>query len=90
MATAMKTRRVKFLMVDPAQFMGFFTKGMKLRSGFKLIDGVPKDATLLTVSFDSRMGSLGAILLVVESSEYEPIPINEIPPIQAVEIRLND
>lgn len=80
-----KTRRVRFLMVEPGLFMSMFTKGLRIRSGIKITDGVPKDAKLLTVTYDAR---LGAILLVVESAEYDEIPITEMPPVQEIEIQL--
>lgn len=81
----LKTRRVRFLMVEPGMFMAMFTKGLRVRSGYKITDGVPKDAQLLTVTYDAR---LNAILLVVESAEYDEIPVTKMPPVQEIEIRM--
>lgn len=80
-----KTRKVRFLMVEPGMFMAMFTKGLRIRSGMKITEGVPKDAKLLTVTYDAR---LNAILLVVESEEYDAIPVTKMPPVQEIEIQL--
>lgn len=76
-------RRVKMLMVKPADFMVLFTKGVKWRKNTHLIKGVPEDAKLVTIAADSARNG---IMLVVESSEYDPIPINILPPVEPVEI----
>lgn len=73
-------------MVEPGQFMGLFTKGLKFRSSMKIAEGVPKDAQLLTVTYDAR---LNGILLVVQSEEYDPIPITQMPPVQEIAISLS-
>jgi hypothetical protein len=82
-----ESRKVKLLMVNPPDFMALFTKGLKVRGGWKIIKGVPADAKLLTIAYEpSRNG----VMLVVESEEYEPVPKNVTPPIQIVEIDIND
>lgn len=79
------TRRVKMLMVNPADFMYLFTKGLKVRKGFQLIDGIPDDAVLIQVAADPvRYG----IMLVVESESYEPVPVSVMPPVELVGIQL--
>lgn len=77
------TRRVRFMMVNPADFMFLFTKGIEFRKHTKLIDGLPTDATLIQIMYD---GMRGGVQMVVESQEYDEIPINEMPPVQPVKI----
>lgn len=79
-------RRVKMLMVKPGEFMFLFTKGLRFQKNFKVIAGVPEDAKLITIAPDSIRNG---IMLVVESSEYEEIPINVLPPVEPVNIDLN-
>lgn len=78
-----KTRRVRFMMVNPADFMTLFTKGLKVKTGFKIIEGLPKDARLLTMAYD---GVRGGVMMVVESDTYDEIPITQMPPIESVRI----
>ena len=82
-----KTRRVRFLMINPAAFMGLFKEGLKLRENFEIIEGAPADAKIKTVSWDSYRN---AIILVVESREYAPIPVNQIPPAQPISIKVGE
>lgn len=77
------TRRVKMLMVNPADFMFLFTKGLVFRKRTRIVKGIPEDAKLVAVAADSMRNG---IMLVVESSEYEEVPINVLPPVQVVEI----
>lgn len=76
-------RRIRVLMVDPVAFMGLFTKGLKYAKQTRLVEGIPDDAQLVGVVYDMR---LEAILMMVESSEYEPIPSTELPPRQLIEV----
>lgn len=78
------TRRVRMMQVDPASFMMLFTKGMKFDRTVKIIDGVPADAKLLTVSYDAVRNG---IIFVLESETYDEIPINVLPPIEYVGIQ---
>lgn len=78
------TRRAKMLMVNPADFMYLFTKGLEFRKHTKLIAGIPEDAELIAVAAEPVRH---AIMLVVKSKTYEPIPINEMPPIELVSIQ---
>lgn len=77
------TRRVKMLMVNPADFMFLFTKGLVFRKRTRIISGLPEDAKLVTIAADSARNG---IMLVVESEEYDEVPINVLPPVQVVEI----
>lgn len=77
-------RRTKVMAVNPHAFMSLFTKGLEFRKRTKLIDGVPEDAMLVGITYDVRRDSL---LLVVESKEYDEIPINEVPPFQNISIQ---
>ncbi len=77
-------RRVKMLMVNPTDFMFLFTKGIEFRKHTKLIKGLPEDAKLISLAAETvRHG----IIFVVESATYKEIPINEMPPIEIVEIQ---
>jgi hypothetical protein len=78
------TRKAKMLMVNPADFMALFTKGLEFRKHTKIISGIPDDAILLTVAAEPIRH---AIMLVVQSESYEPIPINQMPPVELIEIQ---
>lgn len=80
-------RRVKMLMVNPPDFMVLFTKGLKVRGGWKIIKGVPADAKILTIAYEPARGG---IMIVVQSEEYDMVGPTEVPPIQMVEIEVND
>lgn len=80
------TRRVKMLMVNPTDFMFLFTKGLKFRKNYKLVKGVPEDAQVIAVAPDSVRNG---IMLVVQSSEYDEVPINVLPPVQPIDIDLD-
>ena len=79
------TRRVRFLIVNPADFLYLFTKGLVLAKRTQVFEGVPEDALLMSMTVDHVRGG---IILVVQSSEYEPIPITQMPPVQEVKIRV--
>lgn len=78
-------RRQKWLMINPVEFVRFFTKGMKLAKRLEIIEGVPEDAELKGIVYDVR---LDAIILVVQSQEYEPIPVTDLPPRQMVTLKI--
>lgn len=78
-------RRQKWLMVNPVEFVRFFTKGMKFAKRLEIIEGVPEDAELKGIVYDVR---LDAIILVVQSQEYEPIPVTDLPPRQMVTLKI--
>lgn len=76
-------KRRKMLMVNPADFMALFTKGVVFDKKTKLIAGLPADAELLTIAAEPVRGG---VMLVVESESYDEIPINEMPPVELVSI----
>lgn len=78
------TRRARMLMVNPADFMFLFTQGLEFRKHTKLVQGIPADARLLAVAAEPVRH---AIMLVVESDEYDEVPINVMPPVQLIEIQ---
>lgn len=78
------TRRVKMLMVNPTDFMYLFTEGLVWRKRTELIEGVPADSKLIAVAADSVRNG---IMLVVQSKEYDEVPINVLPPVQVVSIQ---
>lgn len=71
----MARRRV--LMVNPSEFAGLFTKGLVFAKRTRLVEGLPDDALLLGTAYDIR---LDAILMVVESEEFDEVPMTELPP----------
>lgn len=79
-------RRVKMLMVKPGEFMFLFTKGLRFQKNFKVIAGVPEDAKVITVAPDSIRNG---IMIVVQSQEYDEVPINVLPPVEPVNIDLD-
>lgn len=78
------TRRVKMMMVNPADFMFLFTKGMTFRKHTKLIEGLPEDAQLIAIAADSVRNG---IMLVVQSESYDPVPATVLPPVEMVKIQ---
>lgn len=76
-------RRVKMLMVNPTDFMFLFTKGLKWRKNTTIIAGVPDDARVIAVAADSMRNG---IMLVVESAQYDEVPVNVLPPVEPVGI----
>ena len=90
-AMEIPTRRVKWFMVDPIHFMSFFTDGVVFRRYTKIAKGIPADAKLIGVAYDARMGGAsGAIMMVIESKEFEEVPINVMPPAVQLEIQIGD
>lgn len=81
------TRRTRVMMINPVEWMGLFTTGVRFAKSVQLIEGVPKDATMIGCAYDIRRD---AILIVLESAEYEPIPITQQPPTQLVRIKFGD
>lgn len=81
----MATRKVRMMMVNPADFMSLFGKGLKVRKGFKIIEGLPDDAKLINIAYDAMRG---AVQLVVESETFDAIPITVLPPVQVVKIAI--
>lgn len=79
--------RIRFLIIDPNQFVAMFTKGLVLTKRFRIIEGVPADAEVIRMTVDHVRGG---IILVVSSEEYEEIPINKMPEVQYVKIDLGN
>lgn len=80
-----QSRRVKFLMVNPTDFMYLFTTGMKFRKSTHIVQGLPADAKLIHMTYDdARRG----ILLIVESEEFDLVPVTDHPPVLLVEIAM--
>ena len=78
-------RRVRFLMINPSDFLQLFTKGLVIAKRVKILKGVPEDAKVVSMTVDHVRGG---IILVVESDEYDEVPLNEMPPVQYVALRL--
>jgi hypothetical protein len=79
------TRRVRFLVVNPSDFLMLFRKGLTLAKRMHVFEGVPADAQLVSMTVDHVRGG---IILVVQSEEYEPVPITVMPPVQQVSMRV--
>lgn len=79
-------RRVAMLMVKPGDFMFLFTKGLRFQKNFKVIEGVPDDAEVIAVAPDSMRNG---IMLVIQSQEFDEVPMTVLPPIIPVDIDLD-
>lgn len=77
-------RRVRFLIVNPSDFLMLFTKGLTFAKRTELIEGVPKDAVVVGMNVDHVRGG---IILVVMSDEYDEVPMTVMPPVQQVSIQ---
>jgi hypothetical protein len=77
-------RRVRFLVVNPADFLMLFTKGIVFAKRTQLLDGVPEDAMIVGMNVDHVRGG---IILVVQSAEYDEVPMTVMPPVQHVSIQ---
>ena len=78
------TRRTRVAMINPVEWMQLFTTGLVFAKQTQIIEGIPKDAKLIGAAYDIRRD---AILLVIESDEYEPVPITKQPPTQLIRLR---
>lgn len=79
------TRRTRVAMLSPVEFMSLFTTGMVFEKRTAVIEGIPADAQLIGAAYDIRRD---AILLVIESDEYEPVPITKQPPTQLIRLKV--
>lgn len=77
-------RRVRFMVINPSDFLMLFTKGMIFSKRTELIEGAPADAMIVGMNMDHIRGG---IILVVQSDEYEEIPMTVMPPVQHVKIQ---
>lgn len=77
-------RRVRFLVINPNDFLMLFTKGITFSKRTQLIDGVPEDAVVVGMNVDHVRGG---IILVVQSEEYDEVPMTVMPPVQHVSIQ---
>lgn len=85
-AMKIPTRRAKMLMINPADFVFLFTKGLKFRKNYQVIKGVPEDAKIITAVADSARNG---IMLVVQSDEYDEVPMTVLPPVEMVSIDMD-
>jgi hypothetical protein len=79
-------RRVKFVMINPAAFMSLFTEGLKIRKGWKIMEGIPEDAKIITVVYDSLRNGF---IVLLESEKYPPVQEGVMPPIQPISIKIS-
>lgn len=77
------TRRVRMMMMQPSHFMSMFTKGLVFDKRTEIIEGLPEDAKLISIAADSARNG---IMLVVESKEFDEIPINVLPPVIPIRV----
>lgn len=80
-----ETRRVRTMVINPYEFMFLFGEGLVFKKRTTLIEGVPEDAKLIGLTYDTRRDR---ILMVVESKSYEPCKITDVPPMQPILIDL--
>lgn len=78
------TRRTKVMVINPIGFMSLFTQGLRFRKQTQIVSGVPEDAKLIGLTYDTRRD---LILLVVESEEFDEVPITEVPPFLMLKIQ---
>lgn len=81
------TRRTRVMMINPVEWMALFTTGARFAKSVQLIEGAPKDAVMIGCAYDIRRD---AILIVLESDEYEPVPITKQPPTQLVRLKFGN
>lgn len=84
-AEAMTTRNVRFIVINPSEFLSLFTKGLVFAKRTQILDGVPEDAVVIGMTVDHVRGG---IVLTVQSDQYEPVPMTKMPPVQEVAIKL--
>lgn len=82
-----KPRRIKLVMVNPANFMSLFKTGMRVKKNFEVVKGIPRDATILTISYDAARA---AIIVILESEDFDEVPVGDIPPSIPIEIDVKD
>lgn len=75
--------RVRYLMVNPSDFLMLFAEGLILAKRMAVFEGVPADAKVRNMTVDHVRGG---IILVVESAEYEELPQTDMPPVQLIQI----
>lgn len=77
-------RRVRFLVINPNDFLMLFTKGIVFAKRTKIMDGVPDDALVVGMNVDHIRGG---IILVVQSETYDEVPMTVMPPVQHISIQ---
>lgn len=85
-STDVPVARRAMLMVKPGEFMFLFTKGLRFQKNFKVIKGVPDDAKIIAVVPDSIRNG---IMVVIQSAEFDEIPMTALPPVIPVDIDLD-
>ena len=66
-----KPRHLGIIYVDPSSFLTLFTTGMKWRQSFEILEGAPKDAELVAVTYEN---TTHGVLLVISSNQIPPTP----------------
>lgn len=82
---ALSTRNVRFLVINPSEFLSLFTKGLVFAKRTQIMDGVPEDAVVIGMTVDHVRGG---IVMTVQSEEYEPVPKTKMPPVQEIAIKI--
>lgn len=77
-------RRVRFLVINPNDFLMLFQKGIVFAKRTQIMDGVPEDAQVVGMNVDHVRGG---IILVVQSATYEEVPMTVMPPVQHISIK---
>lgn len=86
-APKVEARRVKVFMMKPEDFMSLFVKGFKFHKNATVFEGLPEDAECVGIGSN---GVIPGVLLVVQSQEFDPIPVTENPPVVTISINLGN
>ena len=77
-------RRVRFLVINPNDFLMLFQKGIVFSKRTQILEGVPEDAQVINMNVDHIRGG---IILVVQSETYDEVPMTVMPPVQHISIK---
>ena len=77
-------RRVKIMVINPLAFMGLFSQGIRFKKQTQLVSGIPDDAQLIGITYDTRRD---LILMVIQSESFDETPVNEVPPFIQINIQ---
>jgi hypothetical protein len=78
------TRRIKTMVINPIGFMSLFTQGLRFRKQTQIVSGVPEDARLVGMAYDTRRD---LVLMMIESASFDEVPVTEQPPFLMLKIQ---
>lgn len=80
-----EARRIALIIFKPADILVLFKEGAAFRENFKVIKGLPEDATLEHLFFDNNRE---AWCMICRSESFEPVEFGLMPPSLPVEIQV--